>query len=154
MSQYSIRLKLPKYLGDWLRHEFWDYGTERVIFPKGSAEHTVLGLFVGKCPVHGPVAVADDNSDGVPIAIPTFPGKNPDTYNYLTPVGENALKSTIKRRFRYMLWSELHVVFNANVQITDIIYAFMEKHGISDDEKNWETIRQMYARMRKAYPVS
>jgi hypothetical protein len=50
-----------------------------------------------------------------------------------------------------VLWNELSVLFNEDVQISDIIYAFMENHGISDDPKNWETIRQMYLRLRKTY---
>ena len=51
--------------------------------------------------------------------------------------------------FRNMMWQELSPLFMHDVQITDIIYAFMDRHGIERTEKNWETIRQMYLRMRK-----
>lgn len=36
MSQFSLYIKAPEYLDQWLRHEFWDADTNRVIFPRGS----------------------------------------------------------------------------------------------------------------------
>jgi hypothetical protein len=148
---YTILIRLPKYLDDWLRHEFWDDASQRIIFPRGSAEHTVLALFIKRRPAgYIPVTNAE-SSDLIPIQVPQQSGKNPDTFNYLPEAGVDALKSTIRKRFKMVLWNELSVLFNEDVQISDIIYAFMENHGISDDPKNWETIRQMYLRLRKTY---
>jgi hypothetical protein len=111
----------------------------------------VLALFIKRRPAgYTPVTNAE-SSDLIPIQVPQQSGKNPDTFNYLPEAGVDALKSTIRKRFKMVLWNELSVLFNEDVQISDIIYAFMENHGISDDPKNWETIRQMYLRLRKTY---
>lgn len=57
--------------------------------------------------------------------------------------------SACKKLFQATLFNELHELFSHDVQITDIIYDFMDRHGIDRSERNWETIRQMYSRMRK-----
>lgn len=149
MSQFNIYLKTPDYLSDWLRGEMWNDEEQRIVFPRNSAEWTVLCLFIGKRPDGAPVDLASDGL--LPVKVPTQPGKNPAVYNYMSEAGKLAIVNTIKRRFKKMMWDELHVIKPDEVQITDIIYAFMEKHGISATEKNWETIRQMYFRMRKVY---
>ena len=66
-----------------------------------------------------------------------------------TGAGKTALISACKRLFQSTLYNELHELFSHDIQITDIIYEFMDRHGIDRSERNWETIRQMYARMRK-----
>lgn len=149
MSQFNIYIKAPDYLADWLRSEMWDDQEQRIVFPRNSAEWTLLSLFISKRPDRSPVDVAADGL--LPVKVPTLPGKNPAVHNYLSDAGKLALVNTIKRRFKKMMWDELHVIKPDEVQITDIVYAFMEKHGISNNEKNWETIRQMYFRMRKVY---
>ena len=149
MSQFNIYLNVPDYLKDWLRNEMWDEEEQRIVFPRNSAEWIVLCLFIAKRPADVPVDVADD--DLLPVKVPTQSGKNPYVYNYMPEYAKKALVNTIKRRFKYMMWEELHVIKPDEVQITDIVYAFMEKHGIADNGKNWETIRQMYFRMRKIY---
>lgn len=149
MSQFNIYIKTPDYLSDWLRAEMWNKEEQRIVFPRNSAESTVLCLFIGKRPDGAPVDIAADGA--IPVKVPTLPGKNPAVFNYLSEAGKLALINTVKRRFKKMMWDELHVIRPDEVQITDIIYAFMDKHGISNNEKNWETIRQMYSRMRKTY---
>ena len=149
MSQFNIYLKTPDYLSDWLRREMWNEDEQRIVFPRNSAEWIVLSLFIGKRPATAPIDVAADGL--LPVKVPTLPGKNPAVFNYLSDSGKLAIINTIKRRFKKMMWDELHVIKPDEVQITDIIYAFMEKHGIGNNEKNWETIRQMYFRMRKTY---
>lgn len=149
MSQFNIYLNVPDYLRDWLRHEMWDEEERRIVFPRNSAEWTVLSLFMGKRPIGARADVAEEGL--LPVKVPTIPGKNPAVYNHLPEYAKRALVNTIKRRFKMMMWDELHVIRGKEVQITDIVYAFMEKHGIADNGRNWETIRQMYSRMRKVY---
>lgn len=146
MSQYSVYINPPDYLEQWLRHEYWDSETERVVFPRGSAPRTVLGAMLRKAPSHYRQSVAPC---GLPVAVPTFKGVNPASFNYLSPSGHSALIAACKTLFKAMLFTELHMLFDHDVQITDIIYEFMDRHGIDSTERNWETIRQMYSRMRK-----
>lgn len=146
MSQFSVFISPPEYLEQWLRHEYWDDVAGRVVFPRGSAPRAVLSAMLRKAPSrylpsNGPAAL--------PVEVPTLKGLNPATFNYLSPSGQAALISACKTLFKASLYSELHVLFDHDVQITDIIYEYMDRHGIDRNERNWETIRQMYLRMRK-----
>lgn len=146
MSQFTVHIKLPAYLDQWLCHDYWDYATGRVRFENGSNCHCIMSVFLKERP-EGYTEPEDD--DGLtPIAVPTFKGLRPDTHCWLSREGEAALVSAIKRNFRALLDRELSRLYSHDVCITDIIYAFMELHGIDTTETNWETIRQMYKRMR------
>ena len=145
MSKYCIYLKLPDYLDQWLRHDYWDNVTDRVTFVRGSNTHAILSRFLRKEPV-GYVAPTLDGL--LPVEVPTFKGMNPDQHNFLTAEGQKALISAIKRNFKALLDKELALFYTQDVVISDIIYAFMAAHGIEPTEKNWETIRQMFKRLR------
>lgn len=146
MSQFSVYINPPEYLGQWLRHDFGDAESGRVVFPRGSAPRAVLNSLLRKAPQgYRP----GDSSGLIPVEVPTFKGLNPATFNYLSPTGQTALVSACKKLFQATLSNELHELFSHDVQITDIIYEFMDRHGIDRTERNWETIRQMYSRMRK-----
>ena len=147
MSCYSIYIKLPPYLDQWLRHDYWNPLTSRVEFQRGSNTHAILSRFLRKEPKG---YERGDVTGLLPVEVPTFKGLNPDQHNYLPPVGQKALVSTIRRNFKALLNHELRVFYSQDVVITDIIYAFMEKHGIDNDPKNWEAIRQTFKRLRDA----
>lgn len=145
MSNYCIYLKVPTYLDQWLRHDYWNPVTDRVEFERGSNLHSILSTFLRKEPTG---YERGDVSDLLPVEVPTFKGMNPDQHNYLSHEGKKALISAIKRNFKTLIDRELSVFYFADVTIIDIIYAFMEKHGIDKTEKNHEAIRQMYKRQR------
>lgn len=145
MSQFSVYFNPPEYLGQWIRHEFWDDESGRIVFPRGSAPRAVLQAMLRK-PPHGH---CPGNTSGLPVEVPSFKGVNAASLCYLSPAGQSALTSACKALFKAMLFNELHELFDHDVQITDIIYDFMDRHGIESTERNWETIRQMYLRMRK-----
>lgn len=149
MSQYNIYLKLPDYLAQWLRHEYWDQETGRVCFPKQSVENLLFERFLRKRP-SGVVPELPDRMDaGLPVKVPTFSGLNPASFNYMPPAGRSALIGAIRRRFKRLVRDELDGFDPKEVQISDLIEAFADKHGIEREEKNWEAIRQMYYRIRK-----
>lgn len=145
MSQYTVYLKVPAYLDQWLRHDYWNPVTARVEFERGSNAHAILSRFLRKIPVG---YVQGDVSGLLPVEVPTFKGMNPDQHNFLIHEGEKALVSAIKRNFKALLDKELAVFYSQDVVITDIIFAFMAAHGIENSERNWETIRQMFKRLR------
>lgn len=145
MSQYSIYFKVPDYLDQWLRHDFWNPVSHRVEFQRGSNIHSTFSTFLRR----EPAGYDRGDVDGLlPIEVPTFKGMNPAQHNYLTVEGKKAVVSAIKRNFKRVLEKELSVFFLQDVCITDIVFAFMAKHGISDDPKNFEAIRQMYYRIK------
>lgn len=145
MSNYCIYIKVPTYLDQWLRHDYWNPVAGRVEFERGSNLHSILSTFLRKKPLgYDP----GDVSQLLPVEVPTFKGMNPDQHNYLGTEGQKALISAIKRNFKTLIDRELSVFYSADVTIIDIIYAFMEKHGIDPDPRNHEAIRQMYKRQR------
>lgn len=146
MSQFSVYIRVPDYLDQWLRHEYWNQENARVEFPRGSAPRAVLQCCLRKQP-RG--YIPPDRDGLLPIEVPTFKGINPSVYNYLPDTGRKALTSTCKRMFQRMMWDELHTLFSHDVLISDIVYAFLDRHGIEPTERNWETVRQMYSRMRQ-----
>lgn len=145
MSNYIIYLKVPSYLDQWLRHDYWNPLTERVEFERGSNIHSILSTFLRKQPRGHDQG---DVSDLLPVEVPTFKGMNPAQHNYLGRDGHKAVVSAIKRNFKTLIDKELSVFYKQDISITDIIYAFMEVHGIDKIERNWEAIRQMYYRER------
>ena len=145
MSQYCIYLDVPDYLDQWLRHDYWNPVTERVEFERGSNVHAILSRYLRREPQG---YVRGDTSGLLPVEVPTFKGMNPDQHNFLIKEGQKALVSAIKRNFKSVLDKELSAFYSQDVVITDIIYAFMAVHGIENTERNWETIRQMFYRLR------
>lgn len=146
MSRFTIYIQAPAYLDQWLRHHYWDEETQRVVFQRGSAPQAVLYSLLRQ-PPRGYLEKPDPAL--LPVEVPTFKGINPATRNYLSEDARAALVSACKKLFRATLYNELHPLFFHDVQITNIIYDFMDRHGIERTETNWETIRQMYARLRK-----
>lgn len=145
MSQYSVYIKVPEYLDQWLRHDFWNPELGRVEFERGSNCHSILSRFLRR----RPRGFSEEYvADLLPVGVPTFKGMNPSSHNYLMPEGEKALVSAIKRNFKTLIDRELSCFYIRDVVITDIIYAFMASHGIEPTAKNWETIRQMFKRLR------
>lgn len=143
---YYVYLNLERYLAEWYIHES---GGSPVVLKKGSAESDVLECFLQKLPADKMPDTGKESN--VTIKIPCFKYKDPRTYNYLPPLAKKALERTIYIRFRVQMWNELYKLDNTECCITDLIYAWMEKHGITPDEKNWENIRQMYLRKRNSY---
>lgn len=146
MSNHIIYLKVPSYLDQWLRHDYWNPLSGRVEFERGSNIHSILSTFLRKRPQDFDPG---DVSGLLPVEVPTFKGMNPDQHNHLGRDGQKAVVSAIKRNFKTCIDRELSVFYSQDIPITDIIYAFMESHGIDKDERNWEAIRQMFYRQRE-----
>lgn len=146
MSQFSVFIKVPDYLHQWLSHDYWDESTGRVVFPQGSAPRAVLKSLLRPQPRGWKQG---DTTGLLRVEVPSFKGINPATYNYLSADGQSALISACKTLFKSQLFLELSPLFDQDVQITNVIYDYMDRHGIDHDPKSWETIRQMYFRMRK-----
>lgn len=147
MSQYFVHITLKPYLRQWLVNEF---GAEPISFPKGSAEADLLE-FLLKRPPKTKIDASVDSHQRVAIELPFYKHKNVRDFNYISPRGEKALERLIYIRFQVQMWEELHTVDNTYRLIGDVIYCWLEKHGIEPTAQNWETVRQMYYRKRKQY---
>lgn len=145
MSKYTVFIKFPDYMAQWLRHDYWNEEEGRVVFPKGSAPRAVMLTVLRRAPqFYSPV-----KRDGaLPVEVPSAKGLRASEFNYLTPRGMSSLVSACRRMIQMLIFKELSPLFYHEIQITDAVYDFMDKHGIEPSETNWETIRQMYYRIR------
>lgn len=134
------------YLKQWFIHE--QGGEYPVSLVRGSVESCMLQLFLENKKAET-ADIVDEKT--LAIRIPSFKRKDPRTYNYLPPMAKVALHKCIKNRFDVQMWQDLHQFSNLGIQIDDLIYAWMEKHGIELTETNWNAIAKRYQRKRRAY---
>lgn len=147
MEPVFLYVKLEPYIAQWFVHEM---GGEPVHLPKRSSESDIIEFFLEPTPNNAVPNLREEGS--IAIAIPTFKHKDPTYFNYLAPKAMAALARCITVRFRVQVWQDLHKLHNPECCcLTDLIYAWMEKHGIECSEQNWEAIRQFYFRKRKIY---
>lgn len=142
MSNYSIKLQVEPYLAEWIHTH---YGNP-VQLIKDSPESNLLKRFLNKPPENYNPFTEEGN---VEIIIPWYKEKDARVYNYLSPKGKEILIESFDNLFTINMWSEIGSLENINCTLTTVIYAYLEKHGIS--ENHWETLRQKYYRLRKSY---
>ena len=165
MSAFCIYLTLPPYLAEWYAHTcrqhkyaLADYCPTEPIAPltpveliRGSYESLVLQQWLTKQPNPTPEPIPEDAN--LAIEIPYFKDKDPRYYNYLTKTAKSHLAKAIANSFRIQLWEELHL-FDVKLNRQDeAIFCFMEKHGISCNDTNWNAIAKIYQRCRGTYNV-
>lgn len=147
MSNICVYLQnIEPYLKQWFIHEHG--GEYPVSLVRGSVESCMLKQFIEK---RNEEEATNIDERTLAIYIPTFKDKDPRTYFYLPNRAKVALHKCIKNRFDIQMWQDLHQFSNLGLQIDDIIYAWMEKHGIEPTETNWNAIAKRYQRKRKAY---
>ena len=147
MSNICVYLQnIEPYLKQWFIHEHG--GEYPVSLVRGSVESCMLKQFIEK---RNEEEATNIDERTLAIYIPTFKDKDPRTYFYLPNRAKVALHKCIKNRFDIQMWQDLHQFSNLSLQIDDIIYAWMEKHGIELTETNWNAIAKRYQRKRRAY---
>lgn len=148
MDKFLLYIPLDEYLAQWFINN--QGGQVPVTLTRGSVESKILEVFLTKRPE---CMLPDISTQGkVPVIIPEFRNRPPQTYNHLPCHAMNQLRSCIRQRFDIALWKDLSDFGNIirNRQ-DDLIYAWMEKNGIEMSEKNWNAIAKRYQRQRKIY---
>lgn len=147
MSQICLYIPLEDYLASWFIHE--QGGVEPVQLTRGSVESKILETYLA----HRPDGVLPEvKGEGrVAIAIPTFRFRPPEVFNFLPKRAMAALLNCIRNRFDICLWQELHSFGKITKRQDELIYAWMEKHGIPLTETNWNAIAKRYQRQRDVY---
>ncbi len=148
MSQICIYIELDPYLRQWFVHDFG--GNEPVELRRDSVESKILETYLAKQP---PDCIPQTRgSEGqVAIYIPTFRYRPAEYYNYLPKQAMTALLNSIRNRFDIALWNDLHTFGKIGRRQDNLIYAWMEKHGIELTEANWNAIAKRYQRQRNKY---
>jgi len=147
MSNLCIYLPLEDYLAQWFVNEHG--GEVPVHLTRGSVESKTLELYMAKLPEGMEPEVCADGK--LAVRIPTFRNRPPETYNYLPPRAMSMLLNLIRNRFDIQLWEELHHFGKIGKRQDELIFAWMEKHGIEPTEKNWNAIAKRYQRQRDIY---
>lgn len=147
MSNFCIYVELEPYLAQWFIHE--QGGVTPVSLIRGSVESKILFTFLTKPPAN--YLPKPPSESAVPILIPTFKQYDVRTYNHLPQHAIAAIRKCISNRFVLALWNDLHCFGHIGTQQQDLIYAWMENHGIEINETNWNTIAKIYQRKRHVY---
>ena len=146
MSDYCIYLKAEPYLAFFLKTAFGD----PVVLEKDPPEARIIREYIGKTP-EGIVPELGEEANLV-IRLPYFKEADPRIYNYMGKAAKTALLESFDQLIERCMLKEIGALENIRRgKISPMIYAWMEKHGIPDDGKNWYTISQKYYRLRKKY---
>lgn len=142
-----LYLDLDDYLAQWFVN---DHGGEvPVRLRRGSVESKILEVYLTALPEG---EVPDMGGDGrVAVVIPSFRSRPPGVYNHLPRRARAALLNVIRERFDIALWSDLHVFGKIDRRRDELIYAWLEKHGIEATERNWCAVAKRYQRQRDMY---
>lgn len=150
MSDILIYVPMPPYLRQWFIHRHG--GCVPVTLAKNSIESKLLERATVKWPEDTPPTKLQPGE--VPIVLPYFRHHDPRIYNFLTEKGRAALLSLLKADFDLSLWHFLHDFDKIAIQQKDLIYLFMEQHGIEEDGSCWDAIAKIYQRLRKSYQTA
>lgn len=141
-----LYLTLDEYLAQWLIHTS---ESVPVRFPKGSVENRLLSVFLTKPPRD---SAPDMPGPGkVPIELPVIKGLNPLSNYHLPNHARHQLVEMIRNRFDVQLFDDLHQFDNYGQRLDNLIYAWMENHGIDNTERNWNAIAKTYQRLRSKH---
>lgn len=147
MSQICLYIPLEDYLAQWFIHEHG--GEMPVHLTRGSVESKILEVYLTHRPEDQLPEIGGEGK--LAIAIPSFRNRPPEVFNYLPQRALSSLLTIIRNRFDIQLWTDLHHFGKISKRQDELIYAWMEKHGIEMTETNWNAIAKRYQRQRTIY---
>lgn len=147
MSDICIYLDVEPYLKQWFIN---DMGNEHpVSLIRNSAESDIIRRWLTVLPPEKSLPVG--NTDMLAIYLPKFNELDAEQNYYLPIAALKLLKQCIRNRFVIELWRDLNDFGFIGFQKQDVIYAWMEQHGIDDTETNFNAIQKIYQRKRNTY---
>lgn len=147
----EIYLNLPPYLREWYQNLCCQHsGSAAIKLPKGSIESKMLR--VGLRPPRAGEEIQCRCPEGwTAVEIPTFPGIDLSSCNYLPQRVRVAIESVIRQRFDISLWQLINDVEFGLIPQKDAVEMMMEIHGISDTPTNTEAVKARMERLRRRY---
>lgn len=149
----TVTVNLPDYLHQWAAYRF---GSPMVPV-KGSPVASFLRSFLRhkserpsnyttQLDIRGNV-----NFGSIPfhIVIPHFPGRDPDYYNYLSPVAESQLRDIFRSLFDVQLYTDLTRFQSLSVKLNDLVYSWLDSNGIDPTEANWLAVTKRLQLLRR-----
>ena len=143
---YYLYLKVSPYLADFITHSFGN----PVELDRDSPESRIIRKYISKTPKDEKPDMGQDSN--LTIRIPYFKEADPRVYNYMGKAAKNALVESFYQLMDKSMMEEIGSLENCiRGKTSPMIYAWMESHGIPDNETNWYAISQKYYRLRKKY---
>ena len=146
MNDFLIYLPLEAFLAQWFQTPPRRIGIRRA--PRArlcgiqAAESTSRRAAVGLRTRPAPPGT-------VPVAIPSFPAKDPRQFNYVSPQGINALVETLRDLFDLELHDYYVKTYIKGSRIDYMLEAWMELHGIEFNDTNYNSVKKRLDRVRK-----
>ena len=123
--------------------------------PKGSPYCQLLRMFL-RPKGERDVSDREEREGTVEIVVPSFPGKRPETHNYLPVRAREDLVSLVRDGFDLQLWSEFVPLKASPLTAKEILMTWMEENGIEVSDRNYEAVvkRLKILRRRESYRES
>ena len=155
----TVSVSLPDYLAQWanFRLEARSIDNRMIICPvKGSPVAQFLRNYL-RHKKDRPLHQAEPKKKGaiienvteVYLTVPHFPGRDPQYYNYLSPVAEAQLRDLIRSRFDIELYSDFSKFKNVNTPTSEFIFSWLDSNGIEPTEKNWLAVDKRLQLLRR-----
>lgn len=144
MSDITLSFQCEDYLRQWFIHI--NGGSSPVRLKKNTPESNCLQFALRSKSEN----ISSPEIDGIPLVvfIPCFRFKNPKDYNSITETGRKMFLSILRMRFDEQIWYDLHSIYNFGITKEDLIYTWMESHGIDPTEKNFNAVAKRLQRLR------
>lgn len=140
-------LDVEPYLKQWFIH---DMGNEHpVSLIRNSAESDIVRRWLTVLPPDK--SLPDGNPDMLAIYVPSYNELDREKLYYLPTAALKLLKQCIRNRFIIELWRDLNDFGFIGFQKQDVIYAWLEQHGIEITETNFNAVQKIYQRKRSTY---
>jgi hypothetical protein len=146
--EYVIYLKAIPCLADFINHTFGN----PVRLDRDSPETRIVRKLLSRTPPGKMPDAAGTADFNLTVIIPWFKEADRRVYNYFSPAAKKVLVESFNQIMERSMIDEIGKVETFySGKISALIYSWMEKHGIEDNQTNWYTISQKYYRMRKKY---
>ncbi|MDE6791786.1 MAG: hypothetical protein K2J48_01700 [Muribaculaceae bacterium] len=144
----TIGLKMPDYLRQWLVDA--NGGSQPVSFPKGSPFNSFLRVFLRnkRERIEEPDFEADQE---VQITVPSFPGKDPYSFNWLPAKARKQFAELIREYFDAELFNDMSRfdIVSRRKQRSELLILWMEQHGIEPTDKNFCAVNKRLQLLRQ-----
>ena len=146
MSEITVKIPCENYLAQWYVCD--SGGVSPVKVRKNSPEqHLLRCILASKSKAQTVDTDIDRTDSALEIIIPYFKGMPPEIYNYLSPRAKKVFVDTLRKRFDLQLFNDLSPVLNAVERRDELIWAWMEAHGIEHTETNYFAVEKRLKRM-------
>lgn len=149
--KYSVFIKLEPYLSDWFINR--NGGSQPVELQRNSLEFRFLELHLDKAPKDYIPQINPEEGE-IEVYLPHFRAYDIETYNYLSETDKKSLHTILREKFRYDIERDFLSYYRLfdegmRMRLDDFANSWMSKHGITNDDTNYNSILKILQRLRE-----